>query len=207
MTRIDNTLYQAKFTAGGLLIKECDRTIPFLVENGIGEAQVLRDNPEYLGTNSMSSRIRVVREILYRFKAVNIKVWEKFNNLPLRDKAILLHMACLLAYPILRDFHFKVVVKKWKELSIQVTLNDFRKFIDEVSSQHPEIEQWTKSTQTKMGTVALRMLEEANFLQNGTLKSPEVSTQCIKLIVDSRNSWYLEAMLIPKPIRDELMRK
>jgi hypothetical protein len=57
----NNIIYQAKFTAGGLLLKECDRAIPFLLQNGVEQARVLRDDPEYLGTNSLSSRIRMVR--------------------------------------------------------------------------------------------------------------------------------------------------
>jgi len=207
MTKKENIHYQAKFTAGGLLLKECDRAIPFLIENGIGMAQILRDNPESLGTNSLSSRIRMVREILYRFKALDVMVWKDYPGLPIRDRSIVLHMSCLLAYPILRDFHFKVVVRKWKELATQVTLSDFRKFLDEVSAQHPEIEEWTESTQTKMGTVSIRMLEEANFIQHGKLKSPEVGLQCLNLIVNSSNMWYLEALLIPKPKREELIKK
>ena len=200
------TIYQAKFTAGGLLLKENDRAIPFLLENGIENAQILRDNPEYLGTNSLASRIRMVREILYRFNSLDIKLWEAYIQLSRNDKRLLLYMSCLLTYPILRDFHFKVVMVKWKELSYQLKLNDFQKFLYNSTEQHPEIEEWTDSTNTKMGTVTLRMLSEAGFLEKGKLLAPDPSLSLLNLVVESGNSWFLEALLLPKLRRDELIK-
>ena len=58
MNKIGDRIYQAKFTAGGLLLKENEKAIPFLLEQGIENAQALREDPNYLGTNSFSSRIR-----------------------------------------------------------------------------------------------------------------------------------------------------
>lgn len=206
MKKKGDRTYQAKFTAGGLLLKENDRAIPFLLEHGIENAQILRDNPEYLGTNSLASRIRMVREILYRFNSLDNKLWEAYLQMSRNDKRLLLYMSCLLTYPILRDFHFKVVMVKWKELSYQLKLNDFQKFLYNSTDQHPEIEEWTDSTNTKMGTVTLRMLSEAGFLEKGKLLAPDPSMSFLNLVVESGNSWFLEALLLPKPRRDELIK-
>ena len=205
--KINKKIYQAKFTAGGLLYKECEKTIPFLVEHGVEEAHMLRDDPEYLGTNSLASRIRMVREILYRYKSLDRHVWEKYLELDRKEKCLVLYMACLLTYPVLRDFHFKVVLKKWKELSDQVRLADFYRFLDESTLHHPEIDDWTDSTRTKMGTVSIRMLEEAGFIQLEKLQPPDPSVAFLGMTVDSGNAWYLEALLIPKSRRDEFIKR
>ena len=203
----NNGIYQASFTAGGLLFKENEKAIPFLLEHGIERAQILRENPEYLGTNSVASRVRMVREILYKYKALNKSLWEQYMGLGRKDKCLLLHMSCLLTYSILRDFHFGVVVKKWKELSTMISLNDFAKFLDDAAGKHPEVNEWTESTRTKMGTVSIRILEEAGFIQHGKLTSPDPGEHFLKLIVKGGQAWYLEALLLPKPRRDELIKK
>jgi len=199
--------YQAKLTAGGLLFKECEKAIPFLVEYGVDEAQELRDNPEYIGTNSVASRIRMVREILYRFNSLDKHVWGEYLHLDRKEKCLVLYMACLLTYPVLRDFHFKVVLKKWKELSDQVRLADFYRFLDESAVHHPEIDDWTDSTRTKMGTVSIRMLEEAGFIQHEKLQPPDPSVALLGMTVNSGNAWYMEALLIPKSRRDEFIKR
>ncbi len=208
MKRIkSNRVYQAKFTAGGLLFKENEKAIPFLLENGLEQAHVLRENPEYLGTNSVASRIRMVREILYRYKAFDRELWEQYLLMPKKDKCLMLYMACLLTYPILRDFHFSMVLKKWKELSDNVRLADFFKFLNEVSGNHPEVDEWTDSTRTKMGTVSLRMLEEAGFIQHDKLMVPDPGEDFLSIVVYSGNAWYLEALLMTKSRRDEILKK
>jgi len=201
-----DNIYKAGFTAGGLLFKESEKAIPFLIENGIDNAQVLRENPEYLGTNSISSRKKMVREILYRYEALDKVVWNEYINFTRKDKCLLLYMSCLLTYPILHDFHFKVVLKKWKEISDQVKLADFHRFMDEATAQHPEIDEWTESTRTKMGTVSIRMLKESGFIVNGKLITPDPGISLLNLVVESGNSWFLEALLLPKPRRDELIK-
>lgn len=119
----------------------------------------------------------------------------------------MLYMACLLTYPILRDFHFSMVLKKWKELSDNIRLVDFFKFLNEVSGNHPEVDEWTDSTRTKMGTVSLRMLEEAGFIQHDKLITPDPGEDFLKTVIESGNAWFLEALLLPKSRRDELLKK
>lgn len=206
MKESSHIIYQAKFTAGGLLLKENDNAIPFLLENGVEKAQLLRDNPEYLGTNSLSSRVRMVREILYRFNTLDKKIWKAYIQMARKDKCLLLYLSCLLAYPIIRDFHFKVIMTKWKELSYQLSSNDFQKFLYNSAEQHPEIEDWAESTSVKLGTVTMRMLNEAGFLENGHVISPNPDNTLLNLMVESGNSWFLEALLIPKHRRDELIK-
>ena len=203
----NNRIYQAKFTAGGLLFKENEKAIPFLLEHGIERAQILRENPEYMGTNSVASRVRMVREILYRYKVLNKSLWEQYMGMGRKDKCLLLHMSCLLTYSILRDFHFGAVVKKWKEFSNLISLSDFAKFLDDAAGKHPEVNEWAESTRTKMGTVSIRILEEAGFIQHGKLTSPDPGEHFLELIVKGGQAWYLEALLLPKPRRDELIKK
>ena len=164
-----NRLYDANFTAGGLLLRDFTAVSTILTdEDFIGKIQKESELNELLGIPTESARKRVVSEIKRRYGVVNVDFWSWFITITEVEKKLALFFICLKTYPIVLDFHLEVALKKYK------TGDDMDAFaiqmrIDELVATNKEVGSWSDSTLDKINSQFRSALKDCGLLKGEKL--------------------------------------
>ena len=158
--------------------------------------------------NSLNSRDRKVKEIVKRYQSVPVEYWDYYVTLNSNDeKMAFLYFICLKTYNIIRDFHWDVVLNKWRQLDSKLTKHDFTRFLNWSSDKHHEIDEWSETTKAKMAQVALLMMKEVGINKNGKMQKVLLPDTFWEYFIKKGEGWFLEAMFLPKAQRDALHKK
>jgi hypothetical protein len=188
--------YSVSFTAGALLFKESIQIIPLLLnKDEAGIKEEIRTGA-LTGINAESSRKKKILEIRKRFDVTDKAIWEGFLTASPSEQHILLYYSCLKVYQILQDFHIEVLLDKWKRYDLGVTREDYFSFLFKKSDEHPEVLEWTNSTQIKMISNAKLMLKETGILEAEKIKPLYFSNSFWKVFITLGDLWFLEAMFL-----------
>ena len=197
--------YTASFTAGALFREECKVLIPLLLA---GDEEAIRNEKEtgaQLRINARASRLRTIREVRNRFEATPKAVWERYTETSDKtEQALLLLFAALKTYTVLHDFQVEVVAPRWQRYNRELSKTDFLSFLYRKSEEHPEIDDWSQSTQEKLATVTIRMLAEAGLLQDGKLKEVTVPFSFWVFFMEIDEPWFLDAVLLPEDLKQRI---
>jgi hypothetical protein len=188
--------YSVSFTAGTLLLKESLHIIPLLLNEDEAGIQEEIKTGQLTGINAESSRERKIREIRKRFGKIDKAIWEQFLIVSTIEQSVLLYFSCLKTYQLLQDFHIEVLLDKWSRYDLEVTREDYFTFLFKKSDEHPEVLEWTDSTQSKMISMAKLMLKETGILQNGKIQPLYLSSNFWEVFVKFGELWFLEAMFL-----------
>ena len=90
----------------------------------------------------------------------------------------------------------EVVVNKWNNIDLDISVADFQNFIFLKMDYHPELLRITDKTKYKAGQVALRILKEFGVLANGQLCKQECDIDTLKAISKVGDSWFLDLMFL-----------
>ncbi|MCG8734672.1 BrxA family protein, partial [Tenacibaculum finnmarkense] len=189
--------YDANFTAGGIFfnefsnLKDCllDEDFEQIVRNDIEENKIL-------AIKMLSSRKRIVSEIIRRYKVMSPRFWGFFKDLNKSEQKLGLLYVCLKTYPIVFDLHFQVTVQKEK-LGLELTEYDIQMRLDELSSTSEDVGSWSEATIKKINTQYRKALKDAN-LHNGKIlqKSLNVNEYFWDYFKENNEKWFLEACFI-----------
>ncbi|MCH7965549.1 MAG: DUF1819 family protein [Bacteroidetes bacterium] len=196
------TKYSASFTAGSLLLDEITRVLSFLLNDEIEEKRSEIINKNIIKINSESARKRVLQEIRKRNKSVDKSVWQMFESSVQAERKILMFYAVVKTYPLIADFMREVILNKWKSLKRDFEERDIEIFLDKKSTEHPEIEMWSKTTSAKVIQVIQRMLKESGLLTGNKLNSLEASNHFWRFFIQVDDLWFLELALLNKEQRE-----
>jgi hypothetical protein len=197
--------YRITFTAGGLLTEETRAVISYLNEENIASLSSEVKHSQHLQTNSESARSRIVWELNKRYEESGQHVFDVFKDSNLQQQKILIFYTCMKVYQILFDFMFGPVNDKWLTRDLQLSKTDVERFLDAQSSTHPEVDRWAATTREKVTTVIIRMLNEVGLLMDGNLQTVEAPDHFWKHFVDFGDAWFLQAMLLNKEQRDNII--
>jgi hypothetical protein len=197
--------YLISFTAGGLLAEETRSVISYLNDEQITNLPTEIKNNVHLATNSQAARQRVVQELKKRYKATGPHVFEIFSESNLQQQNILIFYTCMKIYQILFDFMLGPINDKWLTRDLKLSKTDVERFLDTQSSPHPEVDRWTDTTREKVSTVIIRMLNEVGLLVDGSLQTVEAPDHFWKHFIDFGDTWFLQAMLLNKEQRDNII--
>ena len=78
-------------------------------------------------------------------------------------------------------------------------------FLDKKSNVQNDIEDWSPQTRRKVITVLIRMLNEAGMLENNKLVQIEAPDEFWRMFVANNDSWFLEAGLLSKEQRENII--
>lgn len=196
--------YSAAFHGGALLYNEVCSVLHLLKEENFITLldQEVKEN-KLLKIKSETSRSRVISELKKRLKVIDASFWQFFEERNEQEQKLALFFLALKTYPLALDFHFEVVVKKWRALDYSLERFDLQMRLDEIASQNEEVAGWTESTHTKLLTVFQRMLREAGLLGRTRLRKPEnIDTSFWEYFVSIGASWFLEACFLTKTERE-----
>lgn len=199
--------YSASFTSGALMPDETEVVVNFILDKGHNYIKQLTETDNILKINSLVARKVKVGEILKRYKSADADLWKIYLNLKSKDeKKAFLYYICLKTYNLIRDFHMEVVITKWRQLETKLDREDVKRFLIRASDDHSEIDKWTDNTINKVAQVIILMMKEAGLLENGKLNQVYLPEYFWTYFIKAGDSWFLEAMLLSKEQRQNLIK-
>lgn len=193
--------YSPSYTSGGLLLAPTISLIDNIISSDLNKVAFSKIN-----INSDAAKQRTLTELIKRFRHVpELKVWKAFSNSETKEKNLILYYICLKTYPMWFDFHFEIVLEKWKHMHVKIVKEDFLQFLERKIASHPEIEEWSDSTRIKAATVGIRMMREAGILIADQLQPPDVNPSAWHLFIEISEPWFLEAMFLNKSKRESII--
>ena len=197
--------YSASFTAGALLHAETIALLKYLNDDNISNITEQIKTNTLLKTNSESSRKRIIAEIIKRYYSVNNDVFQLCSKASIDEQKILLFYSCLKTYPLLFDFMFDIVIEKWLSLELIIKSSDMKRFLNKKSSQYPEIDAWSELTHNKISSVSIKILKDAGIYVDKKLTRVNLSPIFLKTFIAWGDPWFLQALLLNKEQRNEIL--
>lgn len=177
--------FALSFTAGGLLYNESIVVAESLFSNEYNWNATLVEVKEknLLQSRTCSTSTRKLREISQRLKFLTQPQLALLVDGTRHEQKLILWLACCKKYPLLAELARDVVRAKFLQLDYSIDAGDIARFIELQTLWHEELEGLTVSTITKLQTVMLRMLREAELVSDdGIISAPLVSGRFIQVL-------------------------
>ena len=157
--------YLLSFTAAGLMINESVKIAEEYLKSGDWDSV----NQVYLDKNLLQSRTisrsqRVFQEIKKRLKILTDFQIQSFVDGNVEEQKQILWFVVCKRYQFIREFAIEVVHEKFLSMMSVVEDIEFDGFHIKKADWHPELNEITQSTKTKLKTVLFRMMREAGIL-------------------------------------------
>lgn len=123
------------------------------------------------------------------------------------EKNTFLYYVCMKCYPLIRDFHFEVILNKWRLLDTTFEKEEVSKFLQRSANQRHEIDEWKESTQNKIIQVLMLMLKEVGIISKNKLRLIFLPDTFWLFFIAHGEGWFLEAMFLTREQRDLLYKK
>ena len=188
------TKYDANFTAGGIFFNEFSNLRVYTVQANFEEivSNDVQAN-EILAIDVLSSRKRIVSEILRRYQTMSLQFWEFFQNLNEQETKLALFYVCLKTYPIVFDLHFQVTVQKYR-LGSDLTEYDIQMRLDELVANSEEVANWSILTIKKINTQYRKALKDAGLFDGLQLIKPHTINDVFwNYFRENEAVWFLDA--------------
>lgn len=117
--------------------------------------------------NAVSSRKRVVAEIVKRLRTLTDGELEFFVSSYGDDRCAMLWVAICRTYRFVRDLSEEVIAERFGRTIPDFTQESYDVFFDEQAEIHPELERMTEGGRKKMRSTILRMLVECRLVDGG----------------------------------------
>ena len=178
--------YVLSFTAGGLLYHESITVAEAYSKCRRWDETIDQINQQnLLQSRVQSTTVRKLREICNRLKGLSESGIELLINGSRAEQNMLLWLACCKRYRLLAEFAKEVLHDKFIRLDFAVTLDDVNQFMEAKSLWHEELENITDKTKTKLQTVIMRMLREAELISSEDIIQPKLlSANLVRVIAN-----------------------
>lgn len=179
-----NEQYVLSFTAGGLLYHESITVAETYSKCRRWDETINQINDQNLLQSRVhSTTVRKLREICHRLKGLSEEGIELLINGSRSEQNMLLWLACCKRYKLLAEFAKEVLHDKFIRLDFAVSVDDVDRFMDSKSLWHEELENITDNTKTKLQTVIMRMLREAELTSKNDIIQPKLlSANLVRVI-------------------------
>ncbi len=201
-------LYNASYTSGGLLQRETTALLPLIRydETGAGFRAEKREN-QHLQINSEVARRKIIDEVRKRVRHAPGEVWAVYESATEAERSLILYYVCLKTYRLLWDFHFTLLVARWRSFQRTLDPYDIKQKLDELATIHPEVDAWTELTKRKIVQVSRLMMVQAGFVVGSQLQKPPVSSALCEYFVRWGDGWMLEAALLNETERNTILNE
>lgn len=167
-------------------VKDWDKVRDLLIERNI------------ISKNKSSSQNRQIREIILRLQQLPSELVVRLAEYDIQTAKVILLLAIIKLYPIIFEFIVEFLRDKWLRFDYEIINSDFPKFWDMVQERHPELENVTDSTRSKIKQVIYRILAEVGLIDSVKTKrivKPYIPEFLIEQIIND-NPDYLKAYLL-----------
>jgi len=187
-------MYDANFTAGGLLYNEF-LSLKNLIESDDFERLIKQEEEQnnLMAVAMLTSRKRILVEVKRRREKTPENFWDHFYNWSEREQKLALFFLCLKTYPLLLDIHLDLTLNKYK-VGSGLEDYDVKMWLDDLSTRDEKVASWSDKTQYKINVQYRKMLKDAGLLSKERLTSPtEVSITFRDYFQSGKESWFLES--------------
>tara|TARA_B100000315_G_scaffold77107_1_gene70506 strand:- start:429 stop:878 length:450 start_codon:yes stop_codon:yes gene_type:complete len=147
----------------------------------------------------------MIQEIKKRYLVVGEKFYGNIDQFTIVEQKLVIFYSCMKTYKIIFDFMLDVIIEKWLSMDLEVDIDDVERFLDKKSNVQNDIDGWSSQTRRKIITVLVRMLNEVGMLENNTLVQIEAPDEFWRMFVANNDSWFLEAVLLSKEQRENII--
>lgn len=153
-----------------------------------------------------STRKRNASEVLKRLRNAPQSIWKEVPHLSSPERRIILYYLILKTHSFFFDFHMEVLLQKWLAMDTKFSKDDVLRFIERSMGSHPELENWSEESKRRTSRAVKLMLEQIGLLDNHSrLKPVSASKRVWHLWVREGEVWFLEAMLLNKTEREQII--
>jgi len=194
-----NSPYSAALTGCSFMFYEMNRCLPLLLSS---DAQALMkqeiEENKILLVNSLVSRQRFVAEFQRRFNAVPRNFWIWYQTLEEKAQRAALFYVIMKTYRLVFDFHFNVVVKKWRMAERIVTKSDILMEINEISGKDDFVDSWSDKTKNKCAVQFMTFLRQSGLMDERTneIHPLQFEPADVEYYFNTGDEWFLEAALL-----------
>ena len=194
----NTTIYDANFTAGGLLFNEFQALEPILTQDGVEEALMAeRNENQIVGIKTDGARKRILLEVWRRYQAVPKDFWGHLYECNLREQRLALLYLVLKTYPLVRDLHFDVAVRKQRTSGTMAAF-DVTAYLDGIAGRDEDVAQWSQGTLDKLASQYRTVLSDCGLWEHEQLlPASHVSEAFKSYYITAGEGWYLEACFLP----------
>ena len=179
-----NEPYVLSFTAGGLLYHESITVAETYSQSRDWDATIKQINERnLLQSRVQSSTDRKLREICFRLKELSDEGIQLLIRGSRSEQNMLLWLACCKRYKLVAEFAKEILHDKFIRLDFAVTVADVDAFMDAKSLWHEELEKITDNTKTKLQTVIMRMLREAELISSNNILQPKLLSKNLVRVI------------------------
>ena len=176
--------YVLSFTAGGLLYHESIIVAETYCKSRDWNKTTRQINDQnLLQSRVQSTTTRKLREIFARLQVLTSPQIELLVSGSRTEQNLLLWLACCKRYQLLADFAQEILHDKFIRLDLTISLIEVGNFVETKSVWHEELENLKESTRTKLVTVMMRMLREAELISNDDVIRPQLMSPQLARVV------------------------
>jgi len=153
------------------------------------KAAILENN--LFQTRTESTALRKLRELIPRLSTLTKEQLQVVVSGSISEQRALLWLSVCKRNTILKDFAHMVVREKYLTLDLLIRITDFEQFLISQSVWHEELEKLTANTRSKLATVAMRMLREAELMtSDGIIQPTLMSNDLARVIRNDDMRWF-----------------
>lgn len=176
--------YCMSFTTGGLFHNESLKlAILYLEMESWNSVQKKAISGNLLQARTISTSIRVLREVIDRLKTLNHEELDLLVYSNPQDQKYLLWLAICRRYKFIADFSIEVLRERYITLKTDLNNEDFDSFLNKKTECHPELDKLSLSTRAKLRQVLFKMLRESDLLtEDNIINAAMLSPILLKII-------------------------
>lgn len=162
--------YKLSFTAAGLMLVESIKVAQTYLECGNWDTtrEILISN-NLLQSRTLSRTTRIIRELILRLSVLSEDQLTSLVEGNLEEQRLLLWFTACKYYCFIHDFSMEVLHEHFMAMQRTLTEADYHAFLLHKLDEHPELEEITECTRTKLRTQVFRMLREAGLINSENL--------------------------------------
>jgi len=162
--------YKLSFTDASLMLVESVKVAGVYLGNRDWNAsrEILINN-NLLRSRTMSRTKRIIQELVLRLSVLSEDQLTGLVEGSLEEQRLLLWFMVCKTYNFIRDFSTEVLHERFLTMQRFLTEEDYFAFYLHKLDEHPELEEITDSTRTKLRTQVFRMLREAGLINSANL--------------------------------------
>jgi len=161
----DKIIYNGEIVAGSLLIRESRKIARLLLNNadsGEWHQAIVIEN--VLQKHRPDTAMRQARLIKNRLSLMTPKLWEIVDKGSM-DVAVQALLAASIKHSrLLGDFMDKTLRECWRTFTKNISIKDWKDFLETCAQVDPKVDKWTNSTRSKLKQVVFRILAESKYI-------------------------------------------
>lgn len=185
---MSQSVYKMSFTSRALLQAESVMIASLFLK--LGDWQRVREHVEagnLLQLRSMSSRSRMVAEIITRLKHLEQAELKLLVNVPSMDQACILWLAICRHYEFIADFTLEILNEHVATLNYKTGNVDFDLFFTRKAEWHTELQHLSESSHNKLRRNLFKMLREADLIDKAFNIRPITLSPALRSLIESND--------------------